>query len=151
MDLAELYRPLLLDHARNPRHAGRLEPPALHFAATNPRCGDELELYLTVCGSRITVVRHATRACSVCTASASLMSEWVSGRTTAEAAEGATQLAQLLTPTPGPTGDAPREFAPLLVFRSHPARLRCVLLPWEALREALATAPQDGETSPDSR
>ncbi len=138
MELTELYRPLLLDHARNPRNAGRLEPPALHAAASNPLCGDELDLYLAITDGRITAVRHATRACGVCTASASLLSEWAAGRVTAELVQAVEQLASRLAADSVESALDPGDFAPLLAFRAQPGRWRCVLLPWQALRDAVA-------------
>jgi nitrogen fixation protein NifU and related proteins len=137
MDLAELYRDVIVDHNRSPRNRGRL-PAATHRAqGDNPLCGDRLRLDLELDGDRIRDLRFEGSGCAISTASASLMSEAVKGRTRAEAAEIFGAVHRMLT---GEGEDAARlgKLAALAGVREFPARVKCASLCWHTLNAALA-------------
>jgi nitrogen fixation NifU-like protein len=111
MDLADLYRDVIVDHNRSPRNRGRL-PDATHRAdGDNPLCGDRLHLDLALDGDVIRDLRFDGSGCAISTASASLMGEAVKGRTRAAALAG---------------------------VREFPARVKCASLCWHTLNAALA-------------
>ena len=134
-----LYKSVLLDHSHHPRNKGDLSGADVVRRGSNPRCGDEVEVGVYLQGGRIEKVRFRGRGCSVCIASASMMTEAVSGKGTDEARHmcesmqgwfGGGSGAELQT--------APTELEALSAVREYPARRRCVLLPWEALSDAIA-------------
>ncbi len=84
MDLAELYRDVIVDHNRSPRNFGRLPQPTQQARGDNPLCGDVLALTLEVDGGRVKDVRFEGQGCAISTASASLMSEAIKGKSVAE-------------------------------------------------------------------
>ena len=138
MDLADLYRDVIVDHNRRPRNRGPL-PGATHRAeGNNPLCGDQLHLFLEMKDDRIAELRFEGTGCAISTASASLMSEAVRGHTRDEAAELFTAMHRLLT-TPGAAPD-PRlgKLAALGGVREFPARVKCASLCWHTLNAALA-------------
>jgi nitrogen fixation NifU-like protein len=129
MDLADLYRDVIVDHNRSPRNRGTL-PAATHRAqGDNPLCGDRLSLDLDVAGDVIRDLRFEGSGCAISTASASLMSE--------EAAELFGAVHGMLT---GATVDTARlgKLAALAGVREFPARVKCASLAWHTLNAALA-------------
>src|SRR5215469_10422482 len=85
MDSRELYQDIILDHGRKPRNFHALAKPS-HFAhGHNPLCGDRVTVYLELDGERIKDVSFEGRGCAISTASASLMTEVLKGKTLAEA------------------------------------------------------------------
>ena len=80
-----IYRDILLEHARHPKNSGRLENPGLSASVHNPLCGDELELTLALSGELIQDCRTIVRGCSICQASASIMSEMIIKKTLKDA------------------------------------------------------------------
>ena len=133
--LRELYRELILDHARQPRHFGR--PPSWNREAegVNPLCGDRLHLYLDVDGERIGDAAFEGSGCAISMASASLLTEAVRARTTRQALELAEGVRTMLTGD-GHGADLGKLEA-LAGVREFPSRVKCASLAWHALRAAL--------------
>jgi nitrogen fixation NifU-like protein len=147
MELKELYRDVILDHNRSPRNFGRLEPADAQAAGHNPLCGDKLDLTLRMQGDRVQDLRFEGQGCAISTASASLMTEAVKGRSRAEIAQLYEEVHALLT-APGATpttGDAPApELGKLMALAGvaeFPARVKCASLCWHTLNAALERAP----------
>jgi nitrogen fixation NifU-like protein len=137
MDLAQLYRDVIVDHNRNPRNRGRLTAPTHRADGDNPLCGDRLRLELELAGDVIRDLKFEGSGCAISTASASLMGEAVKGRTRAEAAEIFSAVHRMLT------GDAQGgaglgKLAALAGVREFPARVKCATLCWHTLNAALA-------------
>jgi len=138
MDRDTVYKDALLDHFRHPRN--REDPRGAQFVSrgSNPRCGDDLEVGVDFDGNRLSRVRFRGRGCSVCIASASMMTEAVAGKTRSEASH---LYQQMYTSFKGRVGDCPtappEPLRPLSAVQQYPARHRCVLLSWEALADAL--------------
>lgn len=141
--LHQLYKDILMDHARRPRNAGRLERPDLHAAVVNPLCGDELSVDVALEGERIQEVRFRVRGCAIATASASMLSEQLKGLTREEVArlEKSFQEAITLEGAALPEGLEPLE--PLLSVRDYPHRQSCARLPWDALRALEKSTPTE--------
>ena len=117
-----LYQDLILDHYRNPRNQGVLKAPTHLATANNPTCGDHLEMQLSVKNGIISDVKFSGRGCAISQASASLLSEFVKGKTMAEAS--ALDTDGLLA---------------LLGVSLSPNRLKCALLSLETFSKALSS------------
>lgn len=133
-----VYSEILLDHYRHPRHYGTLDRADVVRRGSNPRCGDEIEVAVRFDGDRIGGAAFRGRGCAISIASASMMTEAVAGKTTAEVIGLLAELSAQLAGIEGrQTGPAPAWFAALAQIREHSARHRCVLLSWEALASAI--------------
>ena len=137
MDLADLYRDVIVDHNRSPRNHGRLPAASHHAEGNNPLCGDRLHLDVDLAGDLIRDLRYEGSGCAISTASASLMSEAVKGRTRTEAAQLFGAVHRMLT---GEADEASRlgKLAALAGVRQFPARVKCASLAWHTLNAALA-------------
>ncbi len=76
-----IYREIILDHSRNPRNKGILDPHDYTYEDTNPLCGDEVRIDLRVTDDIVTEIAQRSRGCAVSQASASILSEMVEGKT----------------------------------------------------------------------
>jgi nitrogen fixation NifU-like protein len=137
MELTELYRQVILDHNRQPRNFGRLDPHDAEARGHNPLCGDRLTLTLLRDGDRLADLRFEGNGCAISMASASLMSEAVKGRSRAEIEALFTRVHALLT-TQGASGTELGKLAALSGVREFPARVKCASLCWHTLNAALA-------------
>ena len=139
MDLTDLYRDVILDHNRSPRNFGRLDPFDAQAQGNNPLCGDRLTVSLRLSGDRIEEVRFEGKGCAISTASASLMTEAVKGKTRAAAEDLSKSVHSLLTQEQPPAAAtvALGKLAALGGVRQYPARVKCATLCWHTLRAAL--------------
>jgi nitrogen fixation NifU-like protein len=138
MDLAELYRDVIVDHNRRPRNRGPL-PAANHRAeGNNPLCGDQLRVYVDVEHDVIRDLKFEGTGCAISTASASLMSEAVKGKSRAEAAILFDAVHRMLTGRADAAGAGLGKLAALAGVREFPARVKCASLCWHTLKAALA-------------
>lgn len=146
--IEELYQGLIVEHARSPRNARRLDTPTHHAEGRNPLCGDEVTLDLRVDGSgQIAEVGAVGKGCAVSRASASLMTTVLKGKTPSEARALFEQFHALMT---GRTPDA-GSLGKLAAFQglsAYPMRVKCAMMPWHALREALDATTQSGAAPP---
>jgi nitrogen fixation NifU-like protein len=133
-NLSELYQEIILDHARRPLNRGPLEDATVTVPAENPTCGDEVTLQLRVAAGRIEDARFTGQGCAICMASASMMTRAVKGKPCDEAGA----LFQKVHDGIQGAGDMPKgEISALAGVKEFPQRVKCALLAWEALREAL--------------
>ena len=137
MDLKDLYRDVILDHNKRPRNFGVLPPPAREATGHNPLCGDRLNVYVELDGDRIRAVRFEGKGCAISVASASLMTEAVTGRTLAEVAGQFEVVHRLLTEQDAPAPASLGKLAALSGVREFPARVKCASLCWHTLASAL--------------
>jgi nitrogen fixation NifU-like protein len=140
MDLADLYRDVILDHNRQPRNFGTLTPADAGAEGFNPLCGDRLSLRLRLAGDRISDIRFEGQGCAISTASASLMTEAVKGKTRAEALAVFARVHKLLTDDAAAVDDELGKLAALSGVREYPARVKCASLCWHTLASALESA-----------
>jgi nitrogen fixation NifU-like protein len=141
MNLKDLYRDVILDHNRSPRNFGRLVPANAEAAGHNPLCGDKLNLTARLQGDRLEDLRFEGQGCAISTASASLMTEVVKGRTRQEIAELYDEVHELLTDTShAPKRDLGKLMA-LAGIAEFPARVKCASLCWHTLNAALSREP----------
>ena len=139
-DLLDLYQEVILDHNKRPRNFGRLDAADHHAEGYNPLCGDQLELTLAMEGERIGEIRFEGSGCAISTASASLMTETVRGKTLAEVRTLFAGFHEMLTGDPSIAAEASPELGKLAVFsgvREFPIRVKCATLAWHTLNAAL--------------
>ena len=137
MDLNDLYRDVILDHNRQPRNFGALEPADASVEGFNPMCGDHLTLRLRLNQDTISDIRFEGQGCAISTASASLMTEAVKGKSRGEALKLFERVHQLLTDDAAPPADELGKLAALSGVREYPARVKCASLCWHTLASAL--------------
>jgi nitrogen fixation NifU-like protein len=148
MELADLYRDVILDHNRQPRNFGELTPADATIEGFNPLCGDRLTLRLRFGEDRIEDIRFEGDGCAISTASASLMTEAVKGRTRIEALALFERIHQLLTDDAAPVNDEVLgKLAALSGVREFPARVKCASLCWHTLAKALQHERPQGNSS----
>jgi nitrogen fixation protein NifU and related proteins len=141
MELNDLYRDVILDHNRRPRNFGPLEPADASVEGFNPMCGDRLTLRLNLADDTISEIRFEGQGCAISTASASLMTEAVKGKTRTEALALFDRVHHLLTDDAA--GDEELgKLAALSGVREYPARVKCASLCWHTLASALKNANQ---------
>ena len=136
MDINDLYRDVILDHNRQPRNFGTLEPADASVEGFNPLCGDRLTLRLRMADGKIADIRFDGQGCAISTASASLMTEAVKGLTRAQALELFDRVHRLLTDDAAGAEDLGK-LAALSGVREFPARVKCASLCWHTLASAL--------------
>ncbi len=142
MDLADLYRDVIVDHNKRPRNFGRLDHPSKSAEGNNPLCGDTLEIFLDLEGDVIRDIRFECKGCAISTASASLMSESVKGKRVAEVRHLFELVHDMLTRREAPVPDELGKLAALSGVREFPARVKCASLCWHTLNAALADSNQ---------
>ncbi len=135
--LEDLYRDTILEHYRHPQGAGTLARPDRRADGQNPLCGDECSVALALVGDRVREVEYRGRGCSISVASGSMMAGEIRGRTLAEvrALEGAVK-SMLKGQGRDPTLDM-GDIEALEGVSKFPVRIKCALLPWSTLVEAL--------------
>lgn len=135
-DLRDLYQETILDHNKHPRNFRRIDAASHHAHGYNPLCGDRVEVYLLVEDGIVSDVAFEGDGCAISTASASIMTDSLRGRSVAEAEELFDRFHQLLTSDT----DIPLELGKLAVLagvRDFPMRVKCATLPWHTLQAAL--------------
>jgi nitrogen fixation protein NifU and related proteins len=137
MELNDLYRDVILDHNRRPRNFGGLDPADASVEGFNPMCGDRLTVRLRLADDKISDIRFEGQGCAISTASASMMTEAVKGRTRTEALRLFDRVHQLLTDDAAPPADELGKLAALSGVRAYPARVKCASLCWHTLASAL--------------
>ena len=135
----DLYQETILDHGRRPRNFRSLEDANRQAEGYNPLCGDRCKVFLKENGGVIDTMTFEGAGCAISTASASLMTEALKGKTVGEAQTLLAKFHDLLT-TDQPV---PADIGKLVVFsgvREFPSRVKCAMLAWQTLRAALRDA-----------
>jgi nitrogen fixation NifU-like protein len=150
-ELEDLYRELILDHARKPRNFRRLQNATHTAEGINPLCGDKLRLYLSVdSNQRVIDAGFEGSGCAISMASASLLTETVFNLSVADADACFTTITRRLTQQPtsveAPNGVDLSKLRALDGVRQYPSRIKCATLAWHALHAALTHA-QDTATT----
>lgn len=139
MSLTEnLYKELILEHARQPSHCCELEQPTVREEGVNRSCGDEVELELDVQEGMIKHICVNSRGCSISVASGSIMAESVEGLSTEQAESLIETFKSMIISEEEP--ELPDDFASLVALRGvrkYPIRVKCATLSWSTLDQAL--------------
>jgi len=140
-DLRELYRELILEHARNPRHFGKLDNATHCAEGINPLCGDKLRLYLRVNDDHsIDAAGFEGSGCAISVASASLLTDLIIGLPSSAAQDYFTAVTQRLTNPTNAAGPGSINLGKLKALdgvREYPSRVKCATLAWHAMNSAL--------------
>ncbi|KAF3977296.1 MAG: SUF system NifU family Fe-S cluster assembly protein [Methylococcales symbiont of Iophon sp. n. MRB-2018] len=137
-DLRDLYQEVIFDHNRNPRNFRVMENPDREVEGFNPLCGDRLTLFLKIQNNAISDASFQGSGCAISTASVSLMTEIVKGKTKNEAEELFQQFHAMTTGKDDQIDlKAIGKLAVLAGVREYPARVKCATLAWHTLDAAL--------------
>lgn len=141
VDLAaddDLYKAIILEHYSRPPHKGPLQEHTHYDEGINPSCGDEIELFIKVDNDIVQEVNFDGVGCSICLASASMLTKLLRGKTVEEAKEFRQAFKDWITvrePEPSPVDLD--ELEALGGVRNYPVRIKCALLAWETFEGAL--------------
>jgi nitrogen fixation NifU-like protein len=139
MDLEELYQEVILDHSRRPRNFGVMEKPDVLVHGDNPACGDEIHLGVQFGpDGKLQEIKFSGQGCAISQASASMMTAKLKGKSREEAAEMTRTFTRLVT---GGGADQSKSLGDLQLLqgvRKFPQRVKCAMLAWRALEQALA-------------
>ena len=138
-EIGALYQEMILDHYRRPRNKGALENADATVEMKNPLCGDEITLQVAFEGDSVCDLRFSGRGCSISQASASMMTQLVKGKTTEEIDGIRKRFRDLMLGNVPAADDAQLgSLRALSGVARFPARVKCALLAWYALENALA-------------
>jgi nitrogen fixation NifU-like protein len=156
--LEDLYREIILDHYRTPRNRGELDtPPAIESNGHNPLCGDEITVYLLLDengrmadgkatdDATVADIKIAGQGCSISQSSASMMSQAVKGKSVGEAKALIRRFKALMSiegdEQPGDADIALGDLEALQGVVKFPVRIKCAVLGWNTLAQALDQSP----------
>ncbi|HEX4441297.1 MAG TPA: SUF system NifU family Fe-S cluster assembly protein [Thermoanaerobaculia bacterium] len=145
-ELRDLYQEVILDHSKRPRNFRSMPEAERRAEGYNPLCGDRETVFVDMDGDVVRDVSFQGAGCAISTASASMMTESVKGRTRAEAESLFERFHDLIVGKGGESPDESSKLGKLAVFsgvREYPVRVKCATLPWHTLKAALA---QNGAT-----
>ena len=135
--LDELYREVILDHFRNPTHAGELPGAQINVEGANPLCGDELAFHLKMDNGRIAQVRFQGKGCAISQATASMLAAQLEGKTAAEVGQLVGAMKSLMQ---GQVPDESLDLGDLEALegvRKFPVRIKCAALSWNVVEQGL--------------
>lgn len=142
LPLDSVYQELILRHYRSPAHRGDMDAPDAVVTMRNPTCGDDIVLQLKVAGDRIEEVRFKGQGCAISQASASMMSGLIAGKTFAEAEPILARFRDMLHGDADAAKDKSLgDLRALSGVSKLPRRVKCAMLPWDALEEAKKQLP----------
>ncbi len=142
MNVDELYQTIILDHYREKHHSGLRDPHDVEVHHVNPSCGDELTLRVHLDGDTVDDVSYAAEGCSISQASTSIMTDLVIGNTAQHAMELYDEFVEVMESKGERVPDEDR-FEDAIAFAGvakFPARVKCALLGWAAVRDAILQA-----------
>ncbi len=139
VDLRELYQEVILDHNKRPRNRHALEDATNRSEGHNPLCGDQVTVFLKAEDGRVVDIAFEGQGCAISTASASLMTEAVKGKTLEEATAIFREVQEMVT-SPDSDEEHPNlgQLQVLAGVKDHPVRIKCATLPWHTLNAALS-------------
>jgi nitrogen fixation NifU-like protein len=136
--LDDIYKEVILDHYKNPRNKREMPDAELSCSKNNPLCGDEITVFAHTEDGKLLDVSFVGQGCSISQSSASMMTEAVSGKTVDEVEGLATSVRGMLSGDVEPDEDAFGELVALKGVVKYPIRVKCAVLAWDVLQEALA-------------
>jgi nitrogen fixation NifU-like protein len=137
-----MYQDIILDHYREKHHSGLREPFDAQVHHVNPSCGDELTLRVRLAGDRIADVSYEGDGCSISQASTSVMADLVIGRDVTDSMRLSDEFTAMLEGQGKvvPDEDRLEDAVAFAGVSQFPARVKCAMLSWSSLRDALARA-----------
>ena len=142
MALDDIYKEVILDHYKNPRNKRELPGAELTCTQNNPLCGDEITVFAHVEDGKVLEVTFQGAGCSISQSSASMMTEAVAGRTVDDTRDLAARFRGMMAGEVEPDDDSFGDLVALKGVVKYPIRIKCAVLAWDVLQEALDGAGQ---------
>jgi nitrogen fixation NifU-like protein len=143
--LDDIYKEVILDHYKNPRNKREMPEAERSCSRNNPLCGDEITVFVHEEGGKVAAVSFTGQGCSISQSSASMMTTAVTGKTIEEAEGLIRGFRDMMAGETDPSED---EFGDLVALKGvvkYPIRIKCAVLAWDVLQEALGEP--DGEAA----
>ena len=140
MSLDDLYKEVILDHYKNPRNKRGLGDGVISCHRNNPLCGDEITIHARLDDGRVAEIAFEGTGCSISQASASMLTEAVTGKPIDEAEAIAVGFRGMMEGAVEPDEDTLGDLVALQGVAKYPVRIKCAVLAWDVLQEALAQA-----------
>lgn len=137
LDLRELYQEVILDHSKRPRNFGTPDRYNCCAEGHNPLCGDQVSIYLQVVDGVVQSAHFEGAGCAISTASASMLTEEVTGKTVEQAQALFEQFRDMAMGTSEADVEEMGQLAALAGVREFPVRIKCATLAWHAMEAAL--------------
>ena len=148
MALDDIYKEVILDHYKSPRNKRELPGAELQCHANNPLCGDEITVFAHLDGDSVQEVTFQGAGCSISQSSASMMTEAVTGRQLEDAKALATDFRGMMAGEVEPDEDRFGDLVALKGVVKYPIRIKCAILAWDVLQEALEGAGNASGSQP---
>jgi nitrogen fixation NifU-like protein len=147
-ELEELYQEVILDHSRRPRNFGRLADAAVRVHGDNPSCGDEIDLEVKFgADGSLQDIKFSGHGCAISQASASMMTAKLKGKARAVAMEMLRAFHDLVAGDGDESSSILGDLRTMQGVRKFPQRVKCAMLAWRALEEALRTSAGEATVS----
>lgn len=147
-ELEELYQEVILDHSRRPRNFGRLADAAVHVHGDNPACGDEIDLDVKFGpDGSLQEIKFSGHGCAISQASASMMTAKIKGKARVAAMEMVGAFHDLVAGEGNDSSPGMGDLQVMRGVRKFPQRVKCAMLAWRALEEALRRGTGEGAVS----
>ena len=137
MEMDDLYQEIIIDHYRNPRHAGQVNDAVLLIEEENPMCGDQIRLTATVKDGIVEDVRYEARGCAISMASSSMMTEAIIGKPVEEARKRIQAFVGTMRGEGELDADEAGDLVALEGVKHFPMRIKCATMCWHAIDDAL--------------
>ncbi len=148
MGLDDIYKEVILDHYKNPRNKRAVEGAELTCSGNNPLCGDEITVFAHVEDGSLADVAFQGAGCSISQSSASMMTEAVTGGSVEDAQALAARFRNMMAGEAEPDEDTFGDLVALHGVVKYPIRIKCAVLAWDVLQDALAgTGASSGSAS----
>ena len=145
MALDDIYKEVILDHYKSPRNKRELDDATVSCTRNNPLCGDEITVFAHVEGDQVLDVAFQGAGCSISMSSASMMTEAVAGTSVEGANDMAARFRGMMAGEVEPDEDAFGDLVALKGVVQYPIRIKCAVLAWDVLQEALDSGEASGE------
>jgi nitrogen fixation NifU-like protein len=150
LELDDMYREVVLDHYKNPRGRCPLDHYDIENEGLNPVCGDEVKVGLRIHDGKILGVHSLGRGCSISVSSGSMLAEMLGGKTLAEAKALAEHFKQMMHGEISPDDEDLGDLEALEGVQKFPVRIKCALLPWTTLLDAIAAYERGERAAPST-
>jgi nitrogen fixation protein NifU and related proteins len=143
VSLDDLYKEVILDHYKSPRNKRPLPDATVSKHKNNPLCGDEITIHARLDDGTLTEIAFEGQGCSISQASASMLTEAVEGKTVQDAARLAEEFRGMMEGAVEPDEDELGDLVALKGVVKYPVRIKCAVLGWDVLQEALGPSGPD--------
>ena len=148
MALDDIYKEVILDHYKSPRNKRELVGATFTGSANNPLCGDEITVSANVVDGAVTEVTFQGAGCSISQSSASMMTEAVAGKSVDDAKQMAADFRGMMAGEVDPSEDRFGDLIALKGVVKYPIRIKCAVLAWDVLQDALDGEGKAGGVQP---